>query len=570
MSKHYFGNIIWMLLYFVTLNTERGFTSEVSVTEKNNSVRPNIIFLVVDDLGFSDIGCYGGEIQTPNLDRLAENGIKFTQFYNTTRCWSTRSALMSGYYPQQIGMDPYKPGDKLPAWSPLLPHYLKTAGYRCYHSGKWHVSGAPKVVAEGGFDHSYLLLDHNRNFNPQNHQLDDKPIAKAQPNSGYYTTTTITNYTLQYLNEHAEKFANQPFFVYTAYTVPHFPLHALPEDIEKYKKRYLVGWDAIREERFAKQKTLGLVDVSELSPHEKTVGPAYHPKTEVLDTLGAGEILFPVDWSSLTQEQKEFQATKMAIYAAMVDRVDQEVGRILDKVREIGAWENTLFFFLSDNGASSEIMIRGDGHNPEAALGSAETFLCLGAWSTTCNTPYRRHKVWNHEGGIATPLIVHWPKGIKQPGILRHDVGHVVDIVPTLLNLLEIDPSQTLLQRGISLTNQKSDIPSLPGINLLPAIVTDKDDGNEKTVLRDFIYFEHEGNAALRVGSWKCLYTKTGEPQRTPPANRSVGTDGWELYDFSHGDRIEQHDLAKQEPIRLAQMVKKWRELNQSFRQQKR
>jgi arylsulfatase len=255
----------------------------------------------------------------------------------------------------------------------------------------------------------------------------------------------------------------------------------------------------------------------------------------------------------------------------MVDRVDQEIGRILNKVREIGAWENTLLFFFSDNGASAEIMIRGDGHNPDAAPGSAETFLCLGpGWSTASNTPYRRHKVWNHEGGISTPLIVHWPQGIKQPGILRHDAGHVVDIVPTILDLLEIDPLQTLIQRGVLLTDQKSDVPPFPGISLLPAIIADENNDKEKIVQRDFIYFEHEGNAALRLGHWKCLYTKTGKPQQTLPADRSLGTDGWELYDFTFGDRIEQHDLAKQAPNRLVEMVTKWRELNQSFRQQKR
>jgi len=512
---------------------------------------PNIVVIVADDMGFSDLGCYGGEIETPNLDRLAANGLRFTQFYNTARCWPTRSALMSGYYPQQIRMDPIRQGG-FPAWTTLLPHHLKPLGYRCYHSGKWHVNQTPKVVADGGFDRSYHLQDHDRHFNPNRHELDDKPLPATNPNSGYYTSTAIVDYTLKHLDEHAEKHADKPFFVYTAFTVPHFPLHALPEDIEKYRDKYLIGWDAIRTQRHERLTQAGIISCG-LSALEDSVGPPFR-FPNVPGSLGAGEVLFPLPWETLSGEQKRFQATKMAIHAAMVDRMDKEIGRLLDKVRTMGAWENTIIFFLSDNGASAEIMIRGDTHDPNVPAGSAASYLCLGpGWSSAANTPFRRHKVWNHEGGIATPLIVHWAKGIDKPGTLRHDQGHVVDLVPTLLDLLGIAPPKQI--RG-------ADVPSYPGVSLLPAIR-----GADKNVERDYIYFHHSGNAALRVGNWKILYTKTGEPNSHVQAEQSTGTSGWSLYDMST-DRCEQVDLADKQPEKLSEMLKQWREFNQTFNDQ--
>ena len=493
-------------------------------------------------MGFSDPGCYGGEINTPNLDSLAENGLRFTQFYNTARCWSTRCALMTGYYPQQTRSDP--PTGRLPDWAPTVPHLLKPLGYRSYHSGKWHVNGAAKVVADGGFDRSYVLHDHDRNFNPKQHEIDDKPIPAIEPKSGFYTTCAITDYTLTHLDEHRKDHADKPFFVYTAYTVPHFPLHALPEDIEKYRDQYFKGWDAIRTERHERLKKFGIVDC-ELSPREENNGPPYRFENVPRD-LGDGEVLFPVAWDSLSDEQKRFQAAKMAIHAAMVDRMDKEVGRIVAKIKEMNDWENTILFFLSDNGASAEVMIRGDLHDPNAPLGSAGSYLCLGpGWATASNTPFRRHKIWNHEGGISTPLIVHWPNGIKKPGTLRHDLGHVVDVVPTMLELAGGE------------RNSK-----YPGISLLPAI-----QGTEKRIERDYIYFEHEGNGALRIGDWKILYTKTGEPKEHAAAPQSTGTLAWSLYNLAD-DRSEQNDLADKNPERLAEMVARWRELNKTFREQ--
>ena len=512
--------------------------------------RPNVVLIVVDDMGFSDLGCYGGEIETPNLDRLAENGLRFTQFYNTARCWPTRCALMTGYYPQQTRMDPYQGGVRLPEWSPTLPHHLKPLGYRCYHSGKWHVNGAPKVLADGGFDRSYHLQDHDRNFNPRWHEIDDRPAEAVAPNSGYYTTCAITDHTLANLDEHAREHSDEPFFAFTAYTVPHFPLHALPEDIEKYRDRYLEGWDAIRTQRHERMTKLGIVHC-ELSPREDDNGPPYR-FDNVPGDLGKGEVLFPVAWDTLTDEQKRFQATKMAIHAAMVDRMDQEVGRIIAKIRDMGQWDNTVLLFLSDNGASAEVMIRGDMHDPTAEPGSAASYLCLGpGWSTAANTPFRRHKVWNHEGGISTPMIVHWPAGLAAKGELRHDLGHVVDLVPTILELVGLEPQEQRCEGA----------PVFPGVSLFPTIA-----GNQP-VEREYIYFSHEGNAALRVGDWKITYTKTGKKPDHVFAEQSDGTTGWSLYHLAD-DRSEQNDLAGQQPERLTEMVAKWKDLNRTFQEQ--
>ena len=522
--------------------------------------RPNIVLIVVDDMGFSDLGCYGGEIETPNLDRLAENGLRFTQFYNTARCWSTRCSLMTGFYPQQIRMDPYRGGVRLPDWSPTLPHYLKQLGYRCYHSGKWHVNGAPKVVADGAFDRSYHLQDHDRNFNPQQHEIDDHKAEAVKPDSGYYTTCAITDHTLEQLTEHAKEHSDKPFFAFTAYTVPHFPLHAPPEDIEKYRDRYLEGWDSIRKQRHERLRQLGIVNCG-LSAREDTNGPPYRFEN-VPGNLGDGEVLFPLAWDTLTDEQKRFQATKMAIHAAMVDRMDQEVGRIVEKIRDMSAWDNTILFFLSDNGASAEVMIRGDMHDPNAAPGSAASYLCLGpGWATAANTPFRRHKVWNHEGGISTPMIVHWPNGIAKPGTLRHDQGHVIDFVPTVLELVGLEPAKQV----------RDESPGFPGMSLLPAITSDREQGqkhdDQSVIDRESLYFSHEGNAALRMGDWKITYTKTGEEKGHVPAEQSKDTNGWSLYHLAD-DRCEQIDLAEQTPERLAEMVAKWKALHQSFKEQ--
>ena len=377
------------------------------------AAKPNFLIILADDLGFSDTGCYGGEIETPNLDRLAANGLRFTQFYNTARCWPSRSSLMTGYYPQQIRADP--PSGRHPSWARTLPQLLKPLGYRCYQSGKWHVPGAPLPVADAGFDHSLVLEDHDRNFNPKRILIDDVLQPPVEPGSGYYTTVSFADHAIRCLKEHQETRAGQPFFSYLAFTVPHFPLQALPGDIAKYQGRYAKGWDLLRADRFRRQQEMGLVG-GILPPIGQDVIPPSGTPAQAAK-IGAGEVREALPWDSLTAPQQDLQATKLAIHAAMVDRLDQETGRVIRQIEAMGALKNTVILFLSDNGASAELLVRGDGHDPAAAPGSAGSFLCLGpGGSTVCNTPFRRHKIWVHEGGISTPLIVHWPQGIKDRG----------------------------------------------------------------------------------------------------------------------------------------------------------
>lgn len=491
--------------------------------------RPNVLLILADDMGFSDAGSYGGEIATPNLDALAKNGLRFTQFYNTARCWPTRAAVMTGYYAQQVRRDTFSPrgGGQLgvrPSWAPLLSAMLQPLGYRTYHSGKWHIDGKP---LQNGFDHSYDLEDHNHNFSPRLHFEDDKPVPPVQQGTGYYTTTAFADHAIAHLTEHAEKYSGQPFFEYLCFTAPHFPLQALPEDIARYRDRYLRGWDAMRGERWQRMRKLGIAG-NVLSPVERDVGPPY-PFPEDLKKLGPNEVNRPVAWDTLTPAQRAFQATKMAIHAAMVDRMDREIGRVIEQVRKMGALDNTIVLFLSDNGASAEMMVRGDGHDPNAEPGSAATFLSLGpGWSTFSNTPFRRHKTWVHEGGISTPLVVHWPKGIAARGALRHTPAHVVDIVPTVIELVTGKPFT--YDRG-------ADAPRYPGRSLVPALKRDV------TIARNSIWFAHEGNRGLRAGNWKIVAAGEDAP--------------WELYDVSK-DRSESNNLAAKKPDKLRELAAQW------------
>lgn len=490
--------------------------------------RPNIVFIMADDLGFSDLGCYGGEIATPNLDSLAQNGLRFTQFYNTARCWPSRGALLTGYYAQAIRRDEI-PGlggggkGERPAWARLLPDYLKPLGYRSYHSGKWHVDGK---VLDGGFDKSLDMRNQGNFFTAKGNSLDDVPVQPAADESGYYATTAVADHAIDCLKEHAGKYADRPFFHYVAFIAPHFPLHALPEDIARYKNRYLAGWDALRQERHQRQEKGGLLK-AELSVLEREIGPPY-PFPEALEKLGAGEVNRPLPWAELTIEQREFQATKMAIHAAMVDRMDLEIGRILQQLRAMDALDNTLIFFASDNGASAEIMVRGGGHDSQAAPGSAASYLCLGpGFSSASNTPFRRHKTWVHEGGISTPLIVHWPKGFSARGEGRDNPAHLIDIVPTVM---EVAGGQ------VPAAWEGTPLPPLPGKSLAPAFAKDH------TVAHESLWWLHEGNRAIRVGDWKLVAAK-GDP--------------WELYDLSKG-RSETHNVASDHPDKVQELEQRW------------
>lgn len=490
---------------------------------------PNILIIIADDLGFSDIGSYGGEISTPNLDRLAANGLRFTQFYNTARCWPTRSALLSGYYAPQIRMDP--PKGRLPQFAKLLPHELRPAGYRSYHSGKWHVNGAPKILADGGFDRSYDMTDQDRYFSPQKTREDDVLLPPVARDSGYYATIATADHAIKCLKDHAANHAGVPFFSYLAFISPHFPLHALKEDIDLYRDKYLEGWDVIRERRWKRIQDSGLLDVA-FSP----LDPSFHPryfKKEILEKLGPGEVEASCPWTKLTPEQKRFQATKMAIHAAMVHRMDREIGRVLDQLRAMSALDNTVIFFLSDNGADATLLVRGDGHDPKADPGSAASYLCLGpGWASASNTPFRLHKVWVHEGGISTPLIVHWPDGIRAHGDLRRTPGHVVDLVPTVL---ELAGATAIPTNG----------PKRPGRSLVPSFREDAGDRHE------VLYWHHEGNRALRVGTWKIVSSRENK-------------DAWELYDL-RVDRPETKNLADVHPDRVKEMAARWHALTEEY-----
>lgn len=509
--------------------------SLISDIQAQQASRPNIVVILADDLGYSDLGCYGGEIETPNLDRLSAGGLRFTQFYNTARCWPTRAALLTGYYAQQVRRDklPDVEGGtraNRPQWAPLLPELLQAAGYRSYHSGKWHIDGP---VLRSGFLRSLDMRNQGNYFSVRGNFLDDQPITPSDDQSDYYATVATVEHAIDCLKHHTSQYPNEPFFHYLAFIAPHFPLHARPADIAKYQHRYLSGWDDMRQARIARQHNMGLHD-TDLSALEQEIGPPYHfPKA--LEVLGPGEVNRPVPWDKLTDQQRQFQATKMAIHAAMVDCMDQQIGRLVEHLSETGVLDNTLIMFASDNGASAEIMVRDGGHDPAVAPGSAASYLCLGpGFSCACNTPFRRHKTWVHEGGISTPLIVSWPKGISDRNQLRSTPCHLIDIVPTLLEIAGLKKPEQWKGQAV---------PPAPGKSLLTAFQ------QNTTIQRDCLWWLHEGNKAVRVADWK-LVASAGEP--------------WELYDLSH-DRAEQNNLADTMPNKVVELATLWQQQTNLF-----
>ena len=484
--------------------------------------RPNFLVILADDMGFSDARCYGGDVDTPNLDRLAAGGVRFTQAYSTARCGPSRSCLLTGYYAQQTASDVMTPGN-VPNYTKFVPDYLKPLGYRTYHSGKWHMKFATGAGGVG-FDHSYTMLDEFRFFTQNRHELDGQPLPK--PGDGYYSTTAISDYAVRFLKEHAQEHAADPFFLYLAPHAPHFPLQAPADDIERYRDRFAEGWDVARERKHARMRRMGLVNCA-LAPLEPGMWTRWNtPDEELIAKIGPGEVSRAVAWSSLTAEQKAFQRTKMAIHAAMITRMDLEIGKVLRQLEAMGAERDTVILFLSDNGASSEQLIRGDGHDRTAAPGSAQTHLGLGpGWASCSNAPFRLHKSWVNEGGIASPMIVHWPNGMKDANQLRHDPCHFVDVLPTMV---ELAGGSTATSAGA---------PPLAGRSFAPALHKDG------AVAREFLYFNHNDNRAIRVGDWKLIATGTKGP--------------WELYDLSR-DRCEQHDLAAGQPDRAKKLAAMW------------
>ena len=492
---------------------------------------PNVIVILADDLGFSDLGCYGSEIDTPHLDALAAGGLRFTQGYNTARCWPSRSALLTGYYPQAIVRDALPGGEggsqgRRPAWARLLPELLAPAGYRSYLCGKWHVDGAP---LEQGFARSLVVTGSGESnfFDPAGVVADGRPAAATE---GFYATTAIGDHAVACLAGHGRDHAAAPFFLYLPFTAPHFPLHAPQDLVAKYRERYRIGWDAVREARAKRLAASGIV-TTPAAAAEPDVGPPYR-FPDAWRRLGPGEVSRPLPWIELTDEQREFQAAKMAIHAAMVEAMDREVGRVVEQLRQMNAFDDTLVLFASDNGASAEIMIRGEGHDPAAPPGSRKTFLCLGpGWSTAANTPFRRHKTWTHEGGIATPWIVHWPRGIGARGELRHQPVHLVDVTPTVLEVTGVEPPRE---------HEGAAVPPMQGRSFAAALAA-----AAAPPPHEALWWCHEGHRAVRVGDWKLVAAK-GTP--------------WELYDLAR-DRCETSDLAAREPGRVADLEAAWQRI---------
>jgi arylsulfatase len=494
------------------------FLGPASLTAAEPAPRPNVLLILADDLGFSDLGCYGSEIATPNLDALAQRGLRFTQFYNAARCCPTRAALLTGLYPHQAGV-----GHMLQNWQPpgyttglndhcaTIAELLHTAGYRTYHVGKWHVGGGPpdakNFPLNRGFDRTYNTGGGGNYFAPKPVFLDRQTL---QTGDDYYITDALSAQAVQFLEEHGRQHADRPFFLHICYTAPHFPLHAKPADIARYRGRYRDGWDSLRQRRFARQKELGLLprDI-QLSPRDPVARA----------------------WSDVPEAERDEWDLRMAVYAAMIDCMDQGIGRVLESVRKLGAEANTLVLFLSDNGASAEFLDTwpnpARGHKPGSVIGTRESHRCLEVgWANAANTPFREHKMWVHEGGIATPLIASWPTGLRAQGPFTPEVGHVIDLLPTFLELAGVAYPETFQGRQLTPLAGRSLVPVLRGGRL-----------GERTLA-----WEHEGNRALRVGDWKLVAPFRGS---------------WELHDL-RADRSETRDLAATRPEQVRELAQQW------------
>ena len=480
------------------------------------SVRPNIIVILVDDMGFSDIGCYGSEIRTPNLDRLASEGMRFTQFYNASKCEPTRASLLSGLYWEEA-LHGIKRGI-------TIADALHSVGYSTLAVGKWHLDGNP---VDRGFDHYFGFLNGASNYFLGNKffRLDHENFDI--PSNGFYTTDAFTDYAIRFAEVAHKTNPEKPFFLYLAYNAPHAPLQAPPEDIARYRGKYAEGWDELRQKRYEKQIQLGVIKKEwALSPRPDDI-PA---------------------WSSLDSAHRDLEDQRMAVYAAMVDRLDQNIGRLLEKLREWRIEENTLVIFLSDNGADPY----DRSGTRKKAPGPADTNWEYGiGWANLSDTPFRLYKRNQHEGGIATPFIARWPAVIKKGGLITDQPAHVVDIMATCVNLAGCDyaaafqgkPSPAAFRRQPSPRiagdsgHAKADaipapIPPLDGMSLVPLFQGEKWSGH------DALFFQLHDHRAVRAGVWK-LDSHEGR--------------AWELYRVDQ-DRTELHDLAAEEPEKLEEL----------------
>jgi arylsulfatase len=502
------------------------------------SQSPNIIIILNDDMGFSDIGCYGGEIETPNLDRLAANGLRYSQFYNTARCSPSRASLLTGLHPHQtgIGILTYDTGPEgyagdLKKSCVTIAEVLKAKNYKSYLSGKWHIARnltqpTDSWPLQRGFDAFYgTIIGAGSFYHPStltrgNESIDHEPVEDPS----FFYTDAISDQAAEYIRAHKRENPDSPFFQYVAYTAPHWPLHAHEEDIAKYKGRFDAGWDKLREERLKRLVASGMIHPSwKLTERDPTQPP----------------------WTEA--ERREWLLRCMEVYAAQIDRMDQGIGRILQALEETGQLENTVVIFLADNGACAEDIPEGVtakelvdelmiakattrtgepvrfGNDPDIMPGPEDTYQSYGtAWANLSNTPFRLYKHWIHEGGIATPLIVHWPQGIADKGGLRHHPGQLPDIMATILDIT-----------GAPYPSEYDGNPILPleGESLVPSFRADDRE-------RGPLFWEHEGNAAVRIGKWKLVRNYPGP---------------WELYDID-ADRTEMNDVAAEHPDRVRDM----------------
>ncbi len=486
--------------------------SLLTASPKDN--RPNIVLIMADDMGFSDIGCYGGEIQTPNIDRLARNGLRFTQFYNCAKCAPTRASLLTGLYHDQTGVPPSRTERKNCI---TIAEALRQGGYTTMMVGKWHAPGVPR---RRGFERFFgLRVEGPTNyFNGVKNCpffLDDKPYQI--PSSGFFMTDAFADYAVQFIGEAAKK--DKPFFLYAAFLAPHWPLHAREADIRKYRELYSAGWDQIRKARFERLWQMRLIEPRwKLTPRDSRV-PAW-------DKAG----------------NKEWQAERMAVYAAQIDCLDRNVGRILAALKKAGVEENTLILFLSDNGPSAEGGPKGwwasrctpswrldggpvrFGNDPSIIPGSGDTFASYGIeWANVSNTPFRLYKGTNYEGSIATPLIACWPTAIKNRNSISHQSGHIIDIMATCLDVAAV---------GYPASFKGQKVLPLEGKSLLPIFGGKQRQGHEA------LYWKF-GSRAVRMGKWKLVALKN-KP--------------WELYDME-ADRTEMNNIASEEPQLVQQMA---------------
>ena len=499
-----------------TLSLSGHLSTAGQSVDRASRARPNIVLIMADDMGFSDIGCYGGEIHTPNLDTLAAGGLRFTQFYNAARCCPTRASLLTGLYPHQAGIGHMVGNKGYPPYQGYLNEHcltiaeaMKLGGYRTLMSGKWHVGeNRPHWPVDRGFDKYFGLISGGANYFDitktkakgvkRQMAMDDKPYTP--PKEGFYLTDAFSDNAVKFIDQYGR--GPEPFFLYLPYTAPHWPLHALPEDIAKYKGKYMKGWDKLREERRERMIRMGIIsDKWPLSPRDATTWP----------------------WAE--EKNKELLDLKMAVYAAQIERMDYGIGQVLDKIKQIGARDNTLVLFLADNGGCAEGGPVGfDNRKNGLPPGGVDSYMSYGlSWANASNTPFRRYKHWVHEGGISTPLIAYWPSVIKNSGSLTHQPGHIIDIMATCLDAAGVEYPKTY--KGNTLT-------PLEGKSLLPIFKGKQREPHEA------IYWEHEGNRAARQGKWK-LVSIHGKP--------------WELYDLET-DRTELNDLANKYPEKVEQL----------------